>query len=150
MQSASPPAYLPRGIVTGIFLRSPGTAGTACFQRRPHTLAAPAVLSRFGLEGSEEWHRLENNAGRLSTADAADRALLMQVINEALILHSRAFIAHTLHRFSVTRMPEACCNCPSVASRLQSRPKMWFRERSAKIYEWRSARAARGTQRRCA
>jgi hypothetical protein len=76
----TPAASLPHGVVTGIFLRPPGVAGSTCFERLPHARSVPANLGLFGLEGSEEWHRLEKNSGNLSSTDAADRALLMQVI----------------------------------------------------------------------
>lgn len=80
--TAAPPASasLPRGVVTGVFLRPPDASGSTCFERRPHAQGVPAAIGLFGLEGSREWHRLEQHAGRLSSTDAADRALLMQVM----------------------------------------------------------------------
>jgi hypothetical protein len=79
----TPAPPLPHGTVTGIFLRPPAVSGCTLFERQPQADAVPAALGHLGLEGSQEWHRLEKNAGKLSAADAADRALLMQVTDAA-------------------------------------------------------------------
>lgn len=72
------PPPLPRGIVTGVFLRPPVVTGSTIFERHAQANGVPVALGPFGLEGSQEWHRLEKNAGKLSSTDAADRAVLMQ------------------------------------------------------------------------
>ena len=84
MQAASlpsppSPSPLPCGVITGVFLRPPAATGSTIFERQPQAHGVPVALSVLGLEGSQEWHRLEKNVGKLSGADAADRALLMQV-----------------------------------------------------------------------
>ena len=90
-----PPA-LPRGTITGVFLRPPGAAGSEIFERCAQADGVEVGLGLLGLQGSQEWHRLEKSAGKLSSADAADRAVLMQV---------HAAIARVMREHPITPPP---------------------------------------------
>jgi hypothetical protein len=81
--SAASSSPLPRGIITGVFRRPPGATGCNVFERVVQSDGVPVPLGQYGLDGSQEWHRLEKSAGKLSSADATDRALLMQALHPA-------------------------------------------------------------------
>jgi MOSC domain-containing protein YiiM len=107
--SASP---LPRGIVTAVCRRPLAATGDDIFERLVHADGVPVPLGPDGLEGSQEWHRLEKNAGKLSSADASDRAILMQALHPA----SAAPLPRT--HLTLTSRLTTCRQCESHAQRL--------------------------------
>ena len=110
-----PPA-LPRGTITGVFLRPPGAAGSEIFERCAQADGVEVGLGLLGLQGSQEWHRLEKSAGKLSSADAADRAVLMQV---------HAAIARVMREHPITP-PPLHLQCEAHAQQLLQAPPLRF------------------------
>ena len=148
MQSPPTPS-LPQGTITGVFLRPPGAAGSEIFERRAPAEGVPVALGLLGLEGSQEWHRLEKSAGKLTRTDAADRAVLMQVPPRARIAFNTAVTRALPPPASAKRTRCSCWSSRRSDSLLQSRRMTCYLGRSARTSGWSSAQEADGIWSRC-
>ena len=135
---------LPRGIVTAVCRRPPAATGAEVFERFVQADGVPVPLGLDGLEGSQEWHRLEKNAGKLSSADASDRAILMQALHPASAAPFPFPLPYTSllqptphasqHVISASRMPRACCAYRVIASQPRSSRPTLPPARSGRTY----------------